>query len=162
MSNVAAIILLIVLAGVLFLLLRVLIPAFSDYIKQLPKSIFVVLFLVVISAMGYLVYHLVNSFQTGGEIGTASQETAEPAEEGRRDVTLEKMEDCIILRENQIWIENVQVGMPEVEKYIDEHVESNTRLTIIDDYALASLHHEITELCERKGVNYSNENEKQD
>ncbi|MBO4373854.1 MAG: hypothetical protein J5829_01995 [Lachnospiraceae bacterium] len=160
MNKPIAIIVLIILVLFLVILLRILIPAFTNYLKNLPKGIFVLLVLAVIAAMVYLVVFLIKSNGTGGEIGNTPEEVETQVEEEKNEVVLERIEDCIILRDDQIWINNVQVGMDFVEKYIDEHVVSNTHLTIVDDYSLASLHHEITALCDKKGVNYSNEDEK--
>lgn len=157
MNNTLAIILLVILTLVLILLLRVFIPAVTNYLKNLPKGVFVILFIVILAIMGYLIYFLASPKPAGGETGNAAEESLTEPEES--DVILEKIENCIILRNDQIWIDNVQVDMDYVGKYIDEHVESNTPLTIVDDYSLASLHHQITELCDKKGVNYTKEDE---
>ena len=159
MNNTLAIILLVILTLILVLLLRVFIPAVTNYLKNLPKGVFIILFIVIIAIMCYLIYFLFSPKLTGGEMGNTLEESSTGPEESNTDVVLEKIENCIILRNDQIWINNVQVDMDYVEKYIDEHVESNTQLIIVDDYSLASLHHKITELCDKKGVNYIKENE---
>lgn len=159
MNKPLAIILLVILAIVLVLLLRVLIPAFTNYLKNLPKGIFILLFVAIIAVMVYLIYFLISSAATGGEMGKTPEDEITVQEENK-EVVLEAVENCIILREDSIWINNVLVTMDYAEKYIDEHVESNTPIVIVDDYSLSSLHHEITELCDKKGVNYSTEDEK--
>lgn len=159
MSKPLAIILLVILALILVLLLRVFIPAVTNYLENLPKGVFVILFIVILAVMGYLIYFLVTPQLTGGETESALEESSAGLEGSDTDVILENTENCIILRKDQIWIDNVQVDMDYVEKYIDEHVESNTPLVILDDYSLASLHHQITELCDKKGVNYTKEDE---
>ena len=159
MNKPLAIILLVLLTLVLVLLLRIFIPALTNYLKNLPKGVFVILFVALLGIMAYLIYFLVSPRYTGGEIGNALEESSVEPEESNTDVVLEKIENCIILRNDQVWINNVQVDMDYVGKYIDEHVESNTQLIIVDDYSLASLHHQITALCDKKGVNYTEEDE---
>lgn len=159
MNKPLAIILLVILALILVLLLRVFIPAVTNYLEHLPKGVFVILFIVILAVMGYLIYFLVTPKITGGETENVLEEPSIGPEGSNTDVFQEKIENCIILRNDQIWIDNVQVDMNYVEKYIDEHVESNTPLIILDDYSLASLHHQITELCDKKGVNYTKEDE---
>ncbi len=160
MNKPVAIILLVVLAVILVLLLRILIPVLSNYFKNLPKGIFILLFLLIIVAMVYLIYFIASSEPSGGEFGKDSDKPVAEQKDNQNDVILEIVENCIILRDDEIWINNMQVDMAYAEKYIDEHVESNTPIVIVDDYSLASLHHKITDLCDKKGVKYSTEDEK--
>lgn len=159
MSKIVAIIFLVICLVVLFLLIRMFTPAFKNLLSRLPKGIFVIIFLFVIGFIVYLVYFLFNNEAKGGNPGidgevTEVQETVES-----EDIVKANVENCIILRDEQIWIDNMQVDMEYVNQYIDYRVENNIELTIVDDYSVSSLHHEITELCDKKGVNYITENE---
>ncbi len=162
MNNTIAIILLVVLFLVLIILLKLIIPTLTKTLKSMPGWVFVIMIVAIIGVMGWLINYLISANKAGGgEIGNSPEEitTTEPEGNNVQDENAE-LADCIILRDDQIWIENVQVDITYAEKYIDEHVESNTRLTIVDDYALASLHHKITELCDKKGVKYDKKDEK--
>ena len=155
MNKVTAIILLVLLALILILVIRALIPAFTDFLRKLPKGIFILLILVIIGMMAYLIRYLVVGEKHGGQQENAMEEqTDDPSEEGPGIY-----EHCIIIRGDKIWINNGEADLEQVEKYIDEHVLSKTELVIADDYSTASLHHEITALCDKKGVRYRTENE---
>ena len=154
MSKIIAIVFLVLCLMVLLFLIRMFTPAFKNILNQLPKGIFFILFILVIGFIIYLVYYIFMDDLKGGNPGIDGT-TAEVQE----DVIKESIDNCIILRDNQIWIDNQQVDMEAVDKYIDYRVENNIQLIIVDDYSLSSLHHEITELCEKKGVNYLTENE---
>ncbi len=163
MNKPIAIVLLAVLALVLILALKTLIPMFSNFLKNLPAGIFILFIVSILGVMAYLIYFLVSSGTPGGQMGNVEEEvpivTKAPEQTEAEDV-LAKLDHCIVLREDKIWIKGEEADMEKAEKYIDEHVESNTELVIVDDYSLASLHHKITKLCDKKGVNYRIENEK--
>ena len=89
-----------------------------------------------------------------------STPTSEGTDATEEEVITEKIDNCIILRDNNIWIDNEIVDADAVNAYIDERVVNNIEITIVDDYSMASLHHEITDLCKKKGVNFKTENEK--
>ena len=150
MNSTLAIVLLIILAIILFFFLRALIPMFSNAIKNLPKGIFIVMFLTIIGIMAYLVWFLISPEVKGGSTGNS--DTKAPTENAE---VLEKDAHAIVLSEDRIFINDTEVDMEYVGKYIDKHVESNTPLTIVDDYSSSKLHHEITAMCDQKGVNYS-------
>ncbi len=165
MNKPIAIILLVVLALVLILAIRALIPMFTNFLKNLPVGIFILFLVAVLGIMAYLIYFLINADAPGGQMGNVVEdlpqvtEAPEPEPQVPEEVP-EKLKHCIVLKGDRIWIENQEVNTERVQSYIDEHVLSNTELIIVDDYALASLHHEITKLCDKKGVNYRIENEK--
>ena len=81
-------------------------------------------------------------------------------DDNQDEVITESTENCIILRNDEIWIDNQSVDWDTMEKYIDFHVENNIEISIIDDYSTAVLHHQITNLCDEKGVKYRTEDEK--
>ena len=167
MNKPFAIILLAVLALVLILAIRALIPMFTNFLKNLPVGIFILFLVAILGIMAYLIYFLINADTPGGQMGKPAEElpqvTEAPEDPDEPEVpeeVPETLKHCIVLKGDRIWIENQQVNTERVQSYIDEHVLSNTELIIVDDYALASLHHEITKLCDKKGVNYRIENEK--
>ena len=158
MNKVLAIILLIILLVILIYILKTILPAFARFITGLPKGIFIILLAGIVGLMGYLVFYLINSSQYGGVLAdpASSVDIPDPDEE----IVAEKIDNCIILRNDEIWIDNQIVDVDFLKTYIDERVESNTEITVVDDYSLSSLHHEITSICNEKGVNYRNEDEK--
>ncbi len=164
MNSVVAIILLVVLALILILFIKAMIPALTGLIKTLPKGIFILLFLVIVGMMIYLVYYLMNSGIYGGQ----QQNTDEPQQEQEQQQEEEQQtgieeiiqpDHSIVIRYDVILIGDREVDMEAVEKYIDWHVENNTELVIVDDYSTAATHHKITKLCDEKGVKYRTENE---
>ena len=162
MNNIIAIVLLVVLFLALIILLNIRGLSLKSTLKRMPGWIFALLILAIIITMGWLVYYLISANHAGGGEAGSSPEEITTTEPEKEEVPNEKViaANCIILREDQIWIDNVQVNMEDVEKYIDEHAESKTRITIVDDYALASLYHSITALCDKKGVKYDKKDEK--
>lgn len=161
MNKVIAIVLLVILVVVLILLLRPMISGITKSFMHLPVWMCVLLVVAVIIGIGALALYLFPMDGTRGIIGGVGEESSSttPVEEAAMEDNISFV-NCIVLRDDQIWIDNTQVDMEYVEKYIDEHVESNTRITIIDDYALASLHHQITDMCDKKGVKYDKRDEK--
>ncbi len=166
MNKPIAVILLVVLALILILAFKALIPMFTNFFKKLPLGIFLIFIAAILGVMAYLVYFLVTEDRHGGAAGDPAAEipqiTEAPLQQedpGDTAGISEKLKHCIVLREDEIWIEGREVDLEQAEKYIDEHVESNTELVVADDYSLASLHHKITNLCDKKGVNYRIENE---
>lgn len=162
MNKITAIVILVILAIVLFFLLKSFMPVFSRAIKNMPKGIFILLILVIIVVMIYLTSYIVND-RTGGNPGNNGESNDEIIEasmdDSQADVITESIENCIILRNDEIWIDNQKVEWDAMEKYIDVHVENNIEISIIDDYSTAVLHHKITDLCDEKGVKYKTEDE---
>lgn len=159
MNNlIVTIILLAISLMLLVVLLKTLLPTVLEFINRLPIIVKIIFILILFAIVFYLVSSISPNIM-GGMIGTQTEVKESLVEETTQAVVKEEIDNCIILREDQIWIENDQVDMEQVEKYIDEHVENNIELIIVDDYSLSSLHHKITDLCDEKGVNYKNENE---
>ena len=69
-------------------------------------------------------------------------------------------ENCIVLSGPSQYIENKSVDDSALEAYIDYRVKNNIPVTIVDDYATLDLVKEVKGICEKKGVNYSIEDEK--
>ncbi len=163
MNKYIAIILLAVLALILILFIKAMVPALTGFLKNLPKGIFILLFLVIVGMMIYLIHYLVNSGVYGGQQqNTEEQQEQEELEEEEQLPENEGViqpDHSIVLHNDVILISGREADMDTVEKYIDLHVENNTELVIVDDYSTAALHHRITKLCDEKGVNYRTENE---
>ena len=159
MNNlIVTIILLAVSLMLLVILLKTLWPTVLNFINHLPKIIIIISIVILFAVIFYLV-SLISPKIPGGMIVTQPEVNESQEEETTQAVVKEKIDNCIILREDQIWIDNDQVDIDQVENYIDWHVENNIEIIIVDDYSLSSLHHKITDLCDEKGVNYKNENE---
>lgn len=160
MNKTIAIIFLIIFAVIFIFMLKTLISAFANCIKNLPKGILVLLFLVIIGIMAYLIYYLIAANTAGGEAGNAAEVVSAQAETVSSDASAEEIKDCIILRGDQILINNQPADMESVEQYLDGYTTGDTELVIVDDYSLLSLHQAITELCRERGVEYIEKDEK--
>ena len=158
MSKPTAIVLLVILAVLLFLIIKILLPSIRIYISRMPKGIFVVLFLVIAGVITYLVHYLVTG-ATGGNPG--NDNTNEQAGiEKQEDMPKTVKENCIVLSGSEVYIENEKADSKTIDNYIDYRVENNIELTIVDDYSTAALFREIKAICDKKGVRYIIENEK--
>lgn len=156
MSKPAAIILLIVLVLILFGLGKILVPSIRKYISRMPKGIFVLLFLAIACTVGYLIYYLITD-TTGGTPGNESSNTASIDEENEAKPI---KENCIVLSGPSQYIENKTVDDSALESYIDYRVKNNIPVTIVDDYATLEIMKKVKGICDKKGVNYSIEDEK--
>ena len=156
MSKPAAIILLVVLVLLLFGIGKILVPSIRKYISRMPKGIFVLLFLAIACTVGYLIYYLITD-TTGGTPGNESSNTASIDEENE---TKPVKENCIVLSGPSQYIENKTVDDSALESYIDYRVKNNIPVTIVDDYATLELMKKVKGICDKKGVNYSIEDEK--
>ena len=155
MNNILAIILLVLLVLLFIFMFKTLISVFSNYIKNLPKGIFVILFLVIVSAIVYLAYYLFTANTNHGQTGNAAEITSTQAE-GAASVAAD---GCIILRGDQIWIDDQMTDQEGVEQYLDRIPSGDQELIIVDDYSLYSLHNSITELCRERGIEYVEKDE---
>jgi len=158
MSKPTAIILLVLLVILLFGIFKILLPSIKIYISRMPKGIFVILFLVIVSFAVYLVHYLVTDI-TGGNPG--NEKTAENSGiEAEEDLPKTVKENCIVISGSNVFIENEKADSAAIDKYIDYRVENNIQITIVDDYSTAALFREIKAICDAKGVRYSIEDEK--
>ena len=156
MSKPAAIVLLILLVLLLFGIGKILLPSVRKYISRMPKGIFVLLFLAIACTVGYLIYYLVTD-RTGGTPGNVGENSTELVdEESEKPIK----ENCIVLSGPSQYIENKSVDDSALEAYIDYRVKNNIPVTIVDDYATLDLVKKVKGICEKKGVNYSIEDEK--
>ncbi|MBQ5932410.1 MAG: hypothetical protein IJL55_01715 [Lachnospiraceae bacterium] len=156
MSKPAAIVLLVILVLLLFGVGKILLPSIRKYINRMPKGIFVLLFLAIACTVGYLIYYLVTG-TTGGTPGNESSNTASIDEENEAKPI---KENCIVLSGPSQYIENKTVDDSALESYIDYRVKNNIPVTIVDDYATLELMKKVKGICDKKGVNYSIEDEK--
>ena len=118
--------------------------------------IFVLLFLAIACTVGYLIYYLITD-TTGGTPGNESSNTASIDEENEAKPI---KENCIVLSGPSQYIENKTVDDSALESYIDYRVKNNIPVTIVDDYATLELMKKVKGICDKKGVNYSIEDEK--
>ncbi len=150
----------IILAVLLLLLIgtvSALMPTFKRFVHRMPRSILIVLMLVIIGVMIWLIVYLVNDLPGGGQTGENEHNRTETSQNEQENPLLE---DCIIIRGKDIIINNLIADLNSLSDYIDERVENGTLLTIVDDYAVSSLYRSIIELCEEKGVKKEEQNEK--
>ena len=159
-SKIVASIVLLVLVVVLILLFRLIAPIIKNTINQIPKGILLILALAVLVFIICLIVYLFKDESSGGSPGAGNSGNQMQISEAESEVIIiDNIENCIILRDDKVWIDNQIVDMDYVNEYIDYRVENNIQITIVDDYSLSSLHHEITDLCDNKGVNYITEDE---
>lgn len=159
MSKIIAIVLLVVLIVVLFFIIKIFAQTFKDLIAHLPKGILILLLFAIIGAIVYLLWFVFTDEARGGNPGAEGGSETQEELAASEDLVMESVEKCIILRDDQIWIDNQQVEIEYVSDYIDDCVESVVPIVIVDDYSLSSLHHTIVDLCNKKGVQYSLEDE---
>ena len=159
MSKPTAIVLLVILALLLFLIIKILLPSIRIYISRMPKGIFVLLFLVIAVVIVYLVNYLIHD-ETGGLPGNeSSNETAAISKE-EDETEREIKENCIVVSGSEVFIENEKADSEMLDSYINYRLENNIMITLVDDYATAALFNEIKAICEEKGIRYKIENEK--
>ena len=119
---------------------------------RVPKTVWVILLPIVIIFMIYLVNFLIRDFK-GGLPGNTLNEAPEPTHSGVEETAQEA--DTILLQGGAIFIEGKQAGAGELDKYLDYYVDNRISVRIVDDYATAAVYHEVEDICENKGVNYS-------
>ena len=119
---------------------------------RVPKTVWVILLPLVIIFMIYLVNFLVRDFK-GGIPGSTGTEAPEPTQSGTEDI--EVAADTVLLQGGAVFIKGKQAGTGELDKYLDYYVDNNIPVKIVDDYATAAVFHEVEDICESKGVNYS-------
>ena len=158
MSRTTAIVMIVVLGLLLIGLFLIILPSIKQYIRRMPKGIFVLLFIVVAFTIVYLVNYLVNN-KTGGSPDYADGSDSEKKVSEQEETPIIR-ENCVVLRGNDIWVENEIADQKALEKYLDYRVENNILVTIVDDYSTAAVFREIKAILEKKGVRYSIENEK--
>ena len=158
MSRTTAIVMIVVLGLLLIGLFLIILPSIKQYIRRMPKGIFVLLFIVVAFTIVYLVNYLINN-TTGGSPDYAEGSDSEKQVAEQEETPIIR-ENCVVLRGNDIWVENEIADQKALEKYLDYRVENNILVTIVDDYSTAAVFREIKAILEKKGVRYSIENEK--
>ena len=121
--------------------------------RVFPKTARIISVLSIVAICGVVVYLVVFlvSNRNMGHLGNSvdsldTSDTANPTQ-----LEAEKMENCIVVSYDKIIIGNEIVDIEFVKNYINERRLSNTTIYIVDDYSLASTHHEVTDLC--KDVN---------
>lgn len=145
MNDYVKIALIVLLAVVLFMLIRALLPAVKHSLKEMPKWLMVVL----IAAVLVAIILLIRSFATsGGTIGGS---------EGVQDETMQEVQDelpadCIIVRADRIIIEGRISDDNAVRAYAKEHSKAHTKVTVVDDYGLASLVNQVKSVCDEEGA----------
>ena len=154
MSKTTAIILLVFMAALLFIIFRILLPSIKLYISRMPKGIFVLLFIVIIGVSAYLIDFLIND-RTGGLSGNDNQNTTPGGDE--EDTVIR--ENCIILRNDGVWVENEKADTGKIEKYLAYRAENNITVTIVDDYSTVAQFKEVKAICEKTGVRINVEDE---
>ena len=144
MNNILAVILLVFFSILAVILIVKVFPKTSkvlsiiSIIAVLCVVIFLIRYLVVNHAFGYL-----GSPADSGEI--TEMEIPD-------SISPEKLENCIRISYDQIWIDNEIVDIEFAKTYVNNRIASNTTITIVDDYALASKYNEILEICKNANI----------
>ena len=124
--------------------------------RVFPKTTRIISIGSVIAVFGVIIYLIVIlvSKRNMGNLGNTvdSLEMSDTANPTQLDA--EKMENCIVISYDSFYIDNEVVDLEFVKTYIDERRMSNTTITIVDDYSLASTHHEVEQLCKNAKVIY--------
>lgn len=133
------------LAVILFFVIR---SGMKGTVKTLLSSI-------LLAVMIILVIRFVSSTIPKGSFSNVASVDPVAVETMKQESSVNP-ENCIILRGDQILIDDHPVDMDFVKGYVEERIDTNTVITIVDDYSTSSLHHEVTELCEEKGMKPEN------
>ena len=145
MNSIIIIALLIVLALALLYCIKKLFPSAS------VRWFYAILAVIICCFMAYLLWRWVRI--PHGSVGSPSQETENQDITVYEEIPEEKLANAIVLRDEQILINNeVITDMNVVESFIDERVENNIEIVIVDDYSVSTLHHCITDICKNKGI----------
>ncbi len=145
MSNFLALALLVIMALLLLVCVKKLFPS-------AVKIIYIILICIICCFMVYLIWYLIGHVSFGS-MGSPAQETEE---QSSIEITLtaEKLENSIVLEGDTILIDGNPIDdMNFVEEYIEQRANDDVTVVIVDNYSLASLHHQITEICREKGAN---------
>lgn len=148
MNDYIKIALILLLAVVLFLLIRSLLPAVKHSLREMPKWLLVVLIAAVVVAIIFLVKSLAKS---GGAIGGADGTDAAPIRQEEQDA---QYAECIIIRADEIILDGRVSDLEAVKAYVAEHYKAHKKAIIVDDYGLASLCHEVIAICKDIGAEY--------
>ena len=146
MNKILALALLVIMALLLLFCIKKLFPS-------AVKIFYIFIIAIICCFMVYLLWYLID----GVPFGSTGSLTQESEEQSSIDIVLsaEKLENCIELREDEIYINNELIeDMSVVESYISQRANDNVTIVIVDNYSFASLHHEITDLCHEKGANW--------
>ncbi len=153
MSKTDVIILRVILVIVIFLLFRTFKPRVELWWKKsarVMRVVFLAAAVVVFVLLGYLAAKTPI-------IGLGNADSGLLQTEGEAKDKLPA--DCIIIREDKVWIEGKQAKQEDLEHYINQRVENNITIRIVDDYSSADYFEGIVDLCRQKGAKYEIENE---
>ena len=128
--------------------------------SKIRKKLQPVLGILVVLSIGGLCYFFISKTAAHTELNISPGENlaAESAmPEGA--VSEEKLENCIICKEDEIIIDNAVVDMEALEDYLDYRVENNIQVILVDDYSTAEFVNEIIDCLNEKGVRYVTKDE---
>ncbi len=145
MSSFIALALLVIMALLLLFVVNKIFPASV-------KIVYIFFVVIICCFMVYLLWYLIDH-SPFGNTGSITQETEEQTLD-LPEITTTRWENSIVLCGDEIRIDDKVIeDMRFVEEYIDQRINENITIVIVDDYSYASLHHQITDLCKKKGAN---------
>lgn len=152
MNDYLKIALILLLVVVLFLLLRAFFPALKKSLRDMPKWLLVVLIAMVAIALVLLIRSMAKS---GGALGGEERVTEDSVRREEENV----YEDCIIVRADEVFINNAVRDTDAVRAYVRDRKKNHTMITIVDDYGLAGLYHEVVNICKEEGADFETKDE---
>ena len=160
MSKILIGLFLIVVILVIIGMVKPLLPMFHRSVGKMPKWFYFLLLLALIVSVPFMITYLMKKPPAGnpgldGDSITEEQLASVAPSSAEGEVHMPK--DCVILSNDEIWVEDRKIDMEALEEYIDKHVEENLPIRILDDYSSAAFWHRVIDLCTKKGVNYTTE-----
>lgn len=128
---------------------------FSKFLGRMSPFLKVLLLVMLVGIVILWINYVSRTFGWYGEVTDKdSGRYEENAEAGAGDIRGEDVEweDTIVLREDEIWINNRRVSREYAQQYIEQCSREGKVITLIDDYAIAGLFHEVERMCDEKGV----------
>ena len=141
----------------LFIIIGVIIALFAVYAimrSKIRKSLKPFASIIAIVTVAVLCSLIITKTHIDQEINIASSGDMTENELPREAIDEDKFSDCVIIREDEICINNDTADMEDLTKYLDYRVENNIQVILVDDYSSSEFFHSIIDYFEERGVNY--------
>ncbi|MBQ7565466.1 MAG: hypothetical protein IJT16_15930 [Lachnospiraceae bacterium] len=122
--------------------------------SRIRKKLHPILELFIVLTVGGLCYFLISRKAAPTELNIASGKSQAEDFMPQDAVSGEKLENCVICREDEIIIDNSIADMKALEDYLDYRVENNIQVVLVDDYSTAGFFNSIVDHLNEKGVKY--------
>ena len=127
--------------------------------SRIRKKLQPILGILVVLTVGGLCYFFISKTDAHTEINISPGANLTESAITAGAVSEQKLENCIICKEDEIIIDNAIVDMEALEDYLDYRVENNIQVILVDDYSTAGFVNEIIDYLNKKGVKYVTKDE---